>query len=44
MTLCRVLFTYLCVLINDVVMLCRLDLVMDYVWRNMHDCDYEESL
>jgi hypothetical protein len=41
MTLCLMLFTYLCVIMNDVVMLHRIDLVMDCVWRNMHDYECE---
>jgi hypothetical protein len=41
MILGLVLFTYLCVPMRDVVMLCRLDLVYGLIWRNIHNCDYE---
>jgi hypothetical protein len=44
MILCLVLFTYLFVLMNDVVMLRRLDLVYGLLWYNIHKCGYEESL
>jgi hypothetical protein len=44
MIFCLVLFTSLYVLMNDIVMLHLLELVMDYIWRNMHDYDYEEYL